>query len=45
MEGFEASIDYYNIKETGIVNTLPSDQVLQHVEQFGQNSIFASYVR
>ncbi|MCM2311407.1 MAG: TonB-dependent receptor [Steroidobacteraceae bacterium] len=45
MEGFEASIDYYNIKETGIINTLPSDQVLQHVERYGPDSIFAQYVR
>jgi iron complex outermembrane receptor protein len=45
MEGFQASVDYYNIKETGIINTLPSDQILQHVEQFGPNSPFAQYVR
>lgn len=45
LDGFEASLDYYSIKEQDIVDTLPSNDVIQHVEQFGANSPFAQFVR
>lgn len=43
--GFNASLDYYKIKEKNIVDTLPSNDVLNNVEQFGPASPFAQYVR
>jgi iron complex outermembrane recepter protein len=45
LEGFEASLDYYSIDEMEIVDTLPSNAVLSHIEQFGAASPFARYVR
>ena len=45
LDGFQASLDYYSIKEKDIINTLPSNDVIQHVEQFGPNSPFAQFVR
>ncbi|HWK74890.1 MAG TPA: TonB-dependent receptor [Povalibacter sp.] len=45
LSGFTASLDYYKIKEKDIVDTLPSNDVLNHVEQFGPASPFAQYVR
>lgn len=45
LDGFRASLDYYSIKEKDIVRTLPSNDVIQHVEQFGPASPFAEFVR
>jgi len=45
LSGLTASLDYYKIKEKDIVDTLPSNDVLQHVEQFGPASPFAKFVR
>ncbi len=45
MEGFEATIDYYNMDETDIVDNAPTSVVLQSVEQLGAASPFASQVR
>ncbi|HEY8539288.1 MAG TPA: TonB-dependent receptor [Steroidobacteraceae bacterium] len=45
LEGFRAELDYYSIKEKDIIDTLPSNDVIQHVEQFGPASPFAQFVR
>jgi iron complex outermembrane receptor protein len=45
LDGFRASLDYYKIKEKDIIDTLPSNDVIQHVERFGPNSPFAQFVR
>jgi iron complex outermembrane receptor protein len=45
LEGLTASLDYYSIKEKDIIDTLPSSEVIQHVEQFGTASPFAQFVR
>src|SRR5690606_35213285 len=35
LDGFAIALDYYSIKEQDIIDTLPSSDVIQHVEQFG----------
>ncbi|MEY2920463.1 MAG: hypothetical protein RL261_1768 [Pseudomonadota bacterium] len=45
MQGFEASLDYYNMDETDIVGSAPTSVVLQSIEQLGPNSPFANQVR
>lgn len=44
MQGFEASLDYYNMDETDIVGSAPTSVVLQSVEQQGTASPFANQV-
>jgi iron complex outermembrane receptor protein len=45
LDGFEASIDYYNMDETDIVGGAPTTTVLQSVEALGPNSPFANLVK
>jgi iron complex outermembrane recepter protein len=44
LKGFSASIDYWNIKQKGLVGSIPSDVILNDVEKNGPNSSYASYV-
>ena len=44
LKGFSASLDYWNIKQTGLVGSIPSDVILNDVEKNGPASSYASYV-
>jgi iron complex outermembrane receptor protein len=45
VKGLELTIDYYNIKQTNVIDTPASDlTMLQSVEQYGTASPFAPYV-
>lgn len=44
-KGFSASVDYFNVKQEGLISTIGSDTILQDVELLGTGSPYASFVR
>ena len=44
LKGFSASIDYWNIKQKGLIGSIASDLILNDVEKNGPASQYAGYV-
>jgi iron complex outermembrane receptor protein len=45
LRGFSISVDYWNIKQDGLITSIPTSTLLQDVETNGANSKYADVVR
>ncbi len=45
LRGFSISVDYWNIKQTDLINSIPTSTLLQDVEKNGANSKYVDVVR